>query len=77
MCGSRKVCQIGSRLGPTLRFLFVLVDEGREDPNTTISGPSLADDGLILNAIFQGNLTRIAKKPLLDLRMITDKKDPY
>ena len=45
-------------------FLFFLVDEGREDPNTTISGPSLAqqrnaikmafhwraDDGPTLNA---------------------------
>ena len=63
------------RLGPTLGFLFVyLVDEGREDPDTTISGPSLADDGLIFNAFFQGILTKIAKKPLLDLRMITDKK---
>ena len=30
--------------GPTVTFLvlFFLVDEGREDPNTTISGPSSA-----------------------------------
>ena len=27
---------------PTLTFLFLLVDEGREDPNTTQIGPSLA-----------------------------------
>ena len=29
------------RGGPTLTMFF-LVDEGREDPNTTIRGPSLA-----------------------------------
>ena len=49
MRGSRKVCQIGSNF--VFFFLFFLVDEGREDPDTTISGPSLADDGLILNAM--------------------------
>ena len=37
MRGSRKFCQ----RGPTF-FLCFLVDGGREDPNTTISGPSLA-----------------------------------
>ena len=36
MRGSRKFCQGG----PTVTFF--LVDEGREDPNTTISGPSSA-----------------------------------
>ena len=36
MCGSRKFF----RGGPTLTMLF-LVDEWREDPNSTISGPSL------------------------------------
>ena len=36
MRGSRKFCQRGSK------FDFFLVDDGREDPNTTISGPSLA-----------------------------------
>ena len=30
-------CQRGSNFD-----IFFLVDEGREDPNTTISGPSLA-----------------------------------
>ena len=41
------------RGGPTLTrfFFFFLVDEGREDPNTTISGPSLAGQG---NAIKMG-----------------------
>ena len=35
MRGSRKSCQGG----PTLTTFF-LVDEGREDPSTNISGPS-------------------------------------
>ena len=38
---SRKLCQKGSNFG----FLSVgggLVDDGREDPNTIISGPSSA-----------------------------------
>ena len=58
-------------------FLF-LIDEGREDPSTTISGPSSArqrnairwraDNGPTLNAslvaaIFQGNWTCIALTP--------------
>ena len=38
MRGSRKFCQSGSNFDN----VFFLVDEGREDPNTTISGPSLA-----------------------------------
>ena len=56
MCGSRKFCQRG--------FKFNNVDEGIEDPNTTLSGPSSgiqrnaikmafrwrADDGTALNA---------------------------
>ena len=61
MRGSRKFCQRGSDID----FLFLVDDEGREDPNTTIiSGPSLArqrnaiymafrwcaDDGATLNA---------------------------
>ena len=37
MGGSRKFCQ----RGPTLTFFF-LDDEGWEDPNTTINGPSSA-----------------------------------
>ena len=55
MRGSRKFCQ----RGPALTTFFV-VDEGREDSNITISGPSSArqrngikwsaDDGPILNA---------------------------
>ena len=59
MRGSRKFCQRGSNFEA-----FFLVDEGREDPNTTKSGPPLArqrnaieiafhwrvDDGPTLNA---------------------------
>ena len=29
-----------ARGGPTLTFIFFLVDKGREDQNTTIGGPS-------------------------------------
>ena len=37
ICGSRKFCQRGSKSDKG----FFLVDEGRENPNTTKSGPSL------------------------------------
>ena len=56
MRGSRKFCQ----RGPNLIKIFFLVDEGMEDPNVTINGPSSArqqnafrwraEDGPILNA---------------------------
>ena len=63
MRGSRKVCQRGSNFDRFFYFDF-LVDKGREDPNTTISGPLSAhqrntikiaihwraNDGLTLNA---------------------------
>ena len=59
--GSRKFCQRGSNFDVVF---FFIVDEGWEDPNTTISGPSSAcqrnaismafrwhaDDGPTLNA---------------------------
>ena len=48
MRGPRKLCQERSN------FDFFLVDEGREDQNTTIGGPSSfrwrADNGPTLNA---------------------------
>ena len=59
------------RGGPNLTFSFkyILVDEGRGDLNTTIGGPSSADDGATVNSgfdcsfvIFQGIQTSIAKK---------------
>ena len=37
--GSRKICQMGSNFDNVFIFYF-LVDEGREDPSTTISEPS-------------------------------------
>ena len=78
MRGSRKFCQ---RSNSDNRFVFVIFvsGEGREDPNTTYSGPSSArqrnaiymafrwraDNGPTLNAglILQGICTSIAKKP--------------
>ena len=39
MRGSRQFCQRGSNFDNVFFFSF-LVDEGRKDPNTTISGPS-------------------------------------
>ena len=66
MRGSRKICERGSNFDSFTAFLFklVLVDEGRENPNTTRNGPSstrqrnailmsfrwCADDGPTLNA---------------------------
>ena len=48
MCGSRKFCQRGSN--SDVFFFFLLVDEGKEDPNTTVCGPSSADGNPTLNA---------------------------
>ena len=46
MSGSRKFCQRGSSFDVFFFFVcecvFFSVDEGREDLNTTISGPSSA-----------------------------------
>ena len=42
MRGSRKFCQRGSNFDNSFFVCFFLVDEGKEDPNTTISGPSWA-----------------------------------
>ena len=64
MRASRNFCQRRSKLDNIFVCLFVLVDDGREDQNTTKSGPSLArqqnaismafcwraDDGQPLNA---------------------------
>ena len=64
--GSRKFCQRGS--------IFFLVDEGIEDPNTTINRPSSArqrnaDDGPTLNAglvavIFRGSGPVLLRNPI-------------
>ena len=43
MRGSRKFCQRGSNFNNVfVRFFYIFFDEGRKDPNKTISGPSLA-----------------------------------
>ena len=72
MRGSRKFCQRGSNFGAFFS-LFCLVDEGREDPNTTISWPLSArqrdpcqrwpkvEYWLCSFVIFQGIRTSIAK----------------
>ena len=39
------------RVDPTLTTFFLL-DEGREDPNTTLSGPSLARQGNVIKMAF-------------------------
>ena len=70
MCGSRKFFQRGSNV-----FLF-LVDEGREGPNTTLRGPSMAfrwraDGGPTLNAglvalwFFRGSGPVLLRNPIL------------
>ena len=41
--GSRRFCQMGFNFDNIrFSFFFILVNEGREDPSTTISGPSPA-----------------------------------
>ena len=60
MPGSRKFCQRGSNSTLTflgISFIFLLVDEEREDPNTTKSGPLLA---------YQRNGTYMPADPSLD-----------
>ena len=43
MGGSRKFCQRGSKFDKLNIFFFYLVDEGIEDPNIAINGPSSAN----------------------------------
>ena len=70
MRGSRKFCQRGSNFDNVF-----LVDEGREDPSNTISGPSSAfrwraDDGPTMNAglvalrFFRGSGPVLLENPL-------------
>ena len=42
MHGSKRFCQRGPNLTFFLNFLFFSIDEGIEDQNTTINGPSWA-----------------------------------
>ena len=50
MRGSRKFFQSGSNFD----YVFFLVDDGREDPNTTISGPS-SNAGLVVLWLYSGS----------------------
>ena len=61
---SRKFCQRGSNVEVLGVFL---VDEGREDPNTTISGPSLACQG---NAISMAFCWRADDGPTLNAGLV-------
>ena len=40
------------RGGPTWTTFFLLDDEGREDPSTTISGPLSAHQGNAINGLY-------------------------
>ena len=69
MPGSRKFYQRGSNsTKTTFLCVCVLVDEGREDLNTTKSGPIMAHIECRLGSlvIFQENRTSIAKEPYND-----------
>ena len=50
MRGSRKFCQRGSNFDN----VFLKVDEGREDPSPTLSGPSSARQRTGINWRFAG-----------------------
>ena len=52
MRGSRKFCQRGSNSTLTRFFKFYLVDEGKEDPNTTKGVPSSALQGNAISIVF-------------------------
>ena len=62
MRGSRKFCQRGPEVDNFFiyffYFIFFLVDEGIEDPNTTINGPSLfslSNAGFVALLFFRGS----------------------
>ena len=55
MCGSRKIFQRGSKFD----YVFFLVDEGRDDPKTTINGPSCWLGSFV---VLQGIQASIARK---------------
>ena len=54
MHGSRKLCQRGSNFDSVFFYIFLLVDEGRKDPNTSISGPSSARKQNAIKGRFAG-----------------------
>ena len=62
MRGSRQFCQRESNFDT-----FFLVDDGRKDPNTTISGPSSARQ---LNAIYMAFHWRADVGPTLNAGLV-------
>ena len=52
MRGSRTFCHWGPNLTSCYINILHVVDEGTEDPNTTISSQRNADDGSTVNAGF-------------------------
>ena len=63
MCGLRKFYQSGSNSDNVFYIMFILIDEGREDPNTTISGPSSVTSETPFN--FFPFKCRFAGKPMV------------
>ena len=57
MHGSTKFCQRGSNFNKAFLFVVFLVDKGRKDPNTTISGSSWARQrNALLTCLFWPNI---------------------
>ena len=71
MRGSRKFCQMGSKKDYVFFFFFFffffLVDEGIEDPNTIINGPSSARQR---NAIYMAFRWRADGGPALNADVV-------
>ena len=67
MRGSRKFCQMGSKKRLRFFFFFFLVDEGIEDPNTIINGPSSARQR---NAIYMAFRWRADGGPALNADVV-------
>ena len=68
MRGSRKFCQRGSNIDNGFCCFFFLVDEGRDDPNIIISGPSSASQR---NAILVAFRCRADDDPKLNTDLVT------
>ena len=66
--GSRKFCQRVSDFDNVFLCFFFSVDEGRDDPNTTISGPTLARQQ---NAFEMAFLCRTNDGPTFNADLVT------
>ena len=53
MCGSRKFVRGGPTLTTFFFLFFFLVDEAKEDPNTTLSRPPLARHRNYIETVFR------------------------